>query len=203
MKEVQCIACDRHSGLQAARKAILPTIPRQRSRFHLMHRPMNDIPELHCEERYLRISARSSPAKTSMQRRKYCVAWWPSTRPQHHDLPTGQERMGQNARRSSRCRRCIARGCVRTPIRATEEGDEAENSGRDAVAQQSVSAASENSRADRILRRLGRRKEIPHHHPVKPIQRLKKANCFSKTASIEQMRSGLNAVSQKHDFEER
>jgi transposase-like protein len=53
MKGVQCIVSDQHSGLQAARKAVLPSVPWQRCQFHLMqnamhlmHSAMHYIPKL-------------------------------------------------------------------------------------------------------------------------------------------------------------
>jgi len=46
LKGVQCIVSDQHSGLQAARKAVLPSVPWQRCQFHLMQNAMNYIPKL-------------------------------------------------------------------------------------------------------------------------------------------------------------
>ena len=46
MKGVQCIVSDQHSGLQAARKAVLPSIPWRRCQFQLMHSAMQYIPKL-------------------------------------------------------------------------------------------------------------------------------------------------------------
>ncbi|MFN9592032.1 MAG: IS256 family transposase [Pirellulaceae bacterium] len=46
MKGVQCIVSDQHSGLQAARKAVLPSVPWQRCQFHLMQNAMHYIPKL-------------------------------------------------------------------------------------------------------------------------------------------------------------
>jgi transposase-like protein len=46
MKGVQCIVSDQHSGLKAARKASLPSVPWQRCQFHLMRNAMHYIPKL-------------------------------------------------------------------------------------------------------------------------------------------------------------
>jgi putative transposase len=74
MTGVQCIVSDDHSGLKAARRAVMPSVPWQRCQFHLMQNAMNYIPRISMREEaveYLRavFNAKDSAAAREELRR--------------------------------------------------------------------------------------------------------------------------------------
>ena len=88
MKGVQCIVSDQHSGLKAARKAVLPSVPWQRCQFHLMQNAMHYIPKLSMRKEAaedLRAVFLSKDQHTAQEELRRLVAKYQTTAPSFAD----------------------------------------------------------------------------------------------------------------------
>ncbi len=88
MKGVQCIVSDQHSGLKAARNAVLPSVPWQRCQFHLMQNAMHYIPKLSMRKEAaedLRVVFLSKDQHAAQEKLRRLVAKYQTTAPSFAD----------------------------------------------------------------------------------------------------------------------
>jgi len=93
---VKFVVSDDHSGLKAARKAVLPAVPWQRCQFHLAQNAMQHTPKVSMRKQVLTTSETSSTPKTLPMLRWNSIASTIPTKTQHPNWPTGPKTISPN-----------------------------------------------------------------------------------------------------------
>ena len=160
---VRLIVSDDHAGLGQARRACFPGVPWQRCQFHLLQNALAYVPKLPMRREIARdlrsifhAPIAGSPAPTGPARQEI-----PAYR-----APAGRLAGDQRARRSHRVRlagRASSPTAHQQPPGTAQQGNQTPHPRGHAVPQRSIPAAPRHRPPQRNQRRMGNRKNLPHH----------------------------------------